>query len=177
MQLSTTSGDAHPKVIAKDFVNSPRRASSLSRKDKGKKKEARVERDFDAAFSTANSRTVAKVRLTVAKPILLEKMENPLKCFICDSIEHFRADCPQGPGKGKTHLASERDQSRGTTGGWAPTIQLAICVAQGTARHYHVQSDVAETPQPVVAEYVSEYEHAITSDEMSWPIWRLYLNQ
>ena len=38
---------------------------------------AKAENDFGAAFSITNSRIVAKVRVTVAKLILLEKIENP----------------------------------------------------------------------------------------------------
>ena len=103
----------------------------------------------------------------------LGKDGKPLTCSICDSGNHFRADCPKGPGSGKTHLASVHDQSRGTSGGWAPTIQLAICDDQGAPGHWHVQS-VAEIPQPIVPiveEYVSEYEHSITENAMSWPVW------
>ena len=64
-------------------------------------------------------------------------------------------------------LASECDQSRGTSGGWAPTIQFAICDDKGTPDH---QPDVAETQQPVVAKYISEDEQSITDNAMSWPV-------
>ena len=50
--------------------------TSLSQKEKGKERVAKVDRDFDAAFSTANSNIAAKVRVTVAKRILLEKTES-----------------------------------------------------------------------------------------------------
>ena len=59
------------------------------------------------------------------------------------------------PGNCKSHLASKRDQSRGTTGGWASTIQLAICDAQQSPSHWHAQADTIDEPQPIVAEYIS----------------------
>ena len=93
----------------------------------------------------------------------LGKDGKSLKCSICDSIEHLRADCPKGHGRGKSHLTSERDQSRGTK---APNIQVAICDAQQYPGHWHVQTRTVEEAQPV-EQYISEYERSITSYKMS----------
>ena len=88
---------------------------------------------------------------------------------LCDSIEHFRAGCPQTRSNNKTHIASERDQSRGTTGNLAPTTQLTICDAP-TPGHWYVQPVTVEEPAPI-EQYVSEYEQSITCHEMNWPVW------
>ena len=66
-----------PKGYRKGFRRFTKKGKQFKSQGKGKEKVAKVERDFDVVFSIVNSRTVAKVRVTVAKRILLENVGNP----------------------------------------------------------------------------------------------------
>ena len=160
-----------PKGYRKGFRRFTKKGKQFKSKGKGKfRKGSKGRKGFRRSFFNSKFKDSRQGKGNRGKTNPLGKDGKPMKCSICDSIEHFRADCPKGPGGGKSHLANVTDQSRGTSAGWANTLQLSICDDQGAPGHWHVQS-VAETPPPVVAQYVSEYEEFLAEASMSWPVW------